>query len=207
MPAQQQAVSVVRHLNSMKVSSRLLWTTPFLLTAFFYIKLMLREEGCGGLIEILEAFAIFFTLLATGFIALLVSFRKRQTNTLKFEPITLSLTIVGIMVILFFRLSDHNFKSKTVLYAKDEMKVFFRHNLTFRKDKTYKAQIVGYEANCIFIGQYSISHDTIFLNNNISELSGKIFVEKYLHRDSKLIPIINSRDTSKNTITLVVEDK
>jgi uncharacterized membrane protein len=190
----------------MKTSSRLFWTLPYILTTYFFLKLILKEEGCWGMIEAWESIFLSLILVITGIIALVVAFRKRKSDKLKFEPITSTLIVLTTSIIFICIFWGDTFKPKTWLYAVVNVQDFseIKHSLTLRNDKTYKVRITAIETRCDYLGRYSISGDTVFLDNDISQKTEGQFVDKYFLKNNKLTPIINLVDTLKSPWQLSV---
>lgn len=183
----------------MKTSSRILWTLPFMLTSYFFLTLTLKEERCWGMIEAWGYILLSLALMITGLMALFVAFRKRRTNRLKFEPITSTLILLTTSILFICIIWGNPFKPKTWLYAVVNVEGFseIKHSLTLRNDKTYKVRITGIETSCDYLGSYSISGDTVFLDNNISQKTEGQFIHKYLLKNNTLTPISNLVDTLK----------
>ena len=210
MPHLTQSPVVVRHLirHSLKLHNRLFRTIPFLVFSYFYLDLYLSDEGCWGMIQAVGAIALFLGIIVTGIFALLTAFRKRQTEKIKFEPITLTIVLLTITTLIVCRLWGDNFKGQTWVYAEVTNNNFpvHKHSLTLRQNKNYKVRVNEIEWTCTYTGQYSIIADTIILNNEIAKRTDSNFMEKYLFVDNKLIPIVNKLDTLKRPWRLTKTD-
>ena len=167
--------------------------------SYFYLDLYLSDEGCWGMIQAVTAIALFLGMIITGTFVLIAVFRKRQTEKIKFEPITLTIILLTITTIIVCRLLGDNFKGKVWIYAEVSNNNFpvQKHNLTLRQNKNYRIRVNEIEWTCTYTGQYLITGDTIILNNEIAKRTDSNFIEKYLLVDNKLIPIVHNLDTLK----------
>jgi hypothetical protein len=145
-------------------------------------------------------------MLVTGIFAFLAAFRKRKTHKIKFEPITLTIVVLTIITVFIFRLWGDCFKGSIWIYSEVASSNFpvYNHSLTLRQNKSYKVRVNDIEWSCTYTGYYSLSGDTILLNNDIAKRTDSNFIEKYLLADSKLIPIINNPDTFRRPWRLAV---
>ena len=158
------------------------------------------------MIQSVTAIALFLGIALTGTFALINVFRKRQTEKIVFEPITLTIVLLTIATLIVCILWGDNFKGKVWIYAEVTNNDFpvHKHSLTLRQNKNYKVQVNEIEWMCTYTGQYSILGDTVILNNDIAKRTDSNFIEKYLFLDNKLIPLINNLDTLKRPWRLTV---
>jgi hypothetical protein len=158
------------------------------------------------MIQAASAIALFLGIIVTGIFALLTAFRKRQTERIKFEPITLTIVLLTISALFVCRLLGNNFKGLIWVYAEVANNNFpiNNHSLTLRQNKNYVVRVNEIEWTCTYTGQYSITGDMIILNNEIAKRTDSNFIEKYLVVDKKLIPIIYDPDTLKRPWRLTV---
>ena len=160
------------------------------------------------MIQDVGAIALFLGIIVTGIFALLTAFRKRQTEKIKFEPITLIIVLLTITTLTVCRLWGDNFKGRIWVYAEVTNKNFpvQKHSLTLRQNKSYKVRVNEIEWTCTYSEQYSIMGDTIILNNEIAKRTDSNFIDRYLFVDGKLIPIVNRLDTLKRPWRLTKAD-
>lgn len=190
----------------MKIYQRLFRIVPFLLVIFFILKDQLEEEKCVGMINVFWAFILFIALLVTGLYAFYAAFRKRQNESLKFEPTSLSIILLAIIMLAVCLKWGENFKSKIWLNCEDKNRSGAKNlRLTLRQNNDYTASVLYADFGCSYVGKYGISGDTIILYNDITTRSTNEFGEKYLLRNDELIALKNTANSTIKPLNLVVK--
>jgi hypothetical protein len=187
----------------LKIYQRLISILPFLFVIFFILKHQLEEEKCSGMIDVFLGFFLFLSLLLTGFYAFYAAFRKRQNDSLKFEPLSLAIVLFAIIMLTVGLKWSENFKSKIWLFAEVENGKTLR--LTLRQNDHYTASVVYADFGCSYVGKFAISGDTIILRNDIVSRSANDFVEKYVLRNDELIAVKNTIDSTLRPLNLLVK--
>lgn len=178
----------------MKLTARLLLTFPFVLVTSLYLRLQLSDNGCCGLIELIYTIALLIFLALTFAISIVATLRKRQSQTLKAEPYSLTTTLVTLLALLIGGLWGDNLKGAKWIEAKSQ-----NYNgqpsaqeLTLRKNGTFTVYLREDDFTCYYSGDYRKVSDTVtFDNETISKTDFKLTTQ-YLLKDDVLYPLTNS---------------
>jgi len=195
----------------MNLFKRLLLISPFLIASYFLISSQLADYGCNGFIDATFFLAKLIICFIFFIYAVIISLRKRQSEKLKIEPIS-GVIILITFVIVFISIANKDvFIGKIILEAEgtnfgmeEGLEV-----LTFRNNNrvTYLERNIDF--GCYKTFNYSITDDTISLENDIG-LSGNLKIsKKYLKNNTRLQPINSSNkiDTTSNYISFTIVSK
>ena len=183
----------------MKLTARLLLTLPFALATFLYLRLRLSENGCWGLIELVYSIALWIFLALTFAISIVATLRKRQSQTFKAEPYSLTVTLVTLLTLLVGGIWGDNLKGKKWIEARSQ-----NYNgqptaqeLTLRKNGTFTVYLREDDFTCYYSGDYRKVSDTVtFDSETIGKTDFKLTTQ-YLLKENVLYPLTNSVGNGK----------
>src|SRR5258708_19109533 len=84
----------------MKLYSRLLLIIPLIILTSVYCKFHNPDEECQGLANLMIDGLFYILLFTTMVLAAIGVFRKRQLEKTKFEPITFSISILALLIMV-----------------------------------------------------------------------------------------------------------
>jgi hypothetical protein len=182
-----------------KLTARLLLTLPFALATFLYLRLRLSENGCWGLIELVYSIALWIFLALTFAISIVATLRKRQSQTFKAEPYSLTVTLVTLLTLLVGGIWGDNLKGKKWIEARSQ-----NYNgqptaqeLTLRKNGTFTVYLREDDFTCYYSGDYRKVSDTVtFDSETIGKTDFKLTTQ-YLLKENVLYPLTNSVGNGK----------
>ena len=182
-----------------KLRSRLLLTLPFVLVTLLYLRLQLSYNGCWGLIELIYTVVLWIFLALTFAISVVATLRKRQSQTLKAEPYSLTVTLVTILALLAGGLWGDNLKGAKLFEARSQ-----KYNgqpsaqeLTLRKNGIFTVYLREDDFTCFYSGDYRKVGDTLtFDSETIGKTDFKLTTQ-YLLKDNVLYPLPNSIGNEK----------
>ena len=125
----------------------------------------------------------------------MATFRKRQSNGNKPEPITLTITLLTLSILIIGKVFGDDFKGKIWIYAKTNDQDLSHQSLTLRDNNTYRVDLHQVDFTCYFSGNFKKLGDTILLDKSVIEQTHSLLTEKYLIGSNSLVPL---PDTNKN---------
>lgn len=130
-------------------------------------------------------------------------FRKRKLNKTKFEPVTLSITTVTFIILIFYPLLAGHTRGVKWISAenKDKTQLISRQTLTLRKNGNFTVDLVEADFSCSISGKYKKVGDTILLDEATIERTNSKIASTYLVQKSQLVPLIDTI----NKITFKIE--
>ncbi len=163
------------------------------------MRLQLSDNGCWGLIELIYTIALWIFLALTFIISVIATFRKRQSQTLKTEPYSLTVTVVTLLALLIGGLWGDNLKGAKWIEARSQ-----NYNgqpsaqaLTLRKNGTFTVHLREDDFTCYYSGDYRKVGDTVtFDNETIGKTDFKLTTQ-YLLKGNVLYPLTNSVGNGK----------
>lgn len=181
----------------MKLATRLLLTLPFVVVTFLYLRLNLADNGCWGLIELMYSVILWILLAITFVLALVATLRKRQSEGLKAERFSLTITFLTLIALVFGGLWGDNLKGSVWLEAKTEGYISQHSSLdlTLRKNKTFTVHLNEVDFSCFYTGSYQNSNDTLHFDEETIANTDLKMTTVYLLHDGKLLPLV---DTTKD---------
>ena len=174
---------------------------------FFYLRLNLADNGCWGLIEVMYTVLLFILFIVTIPVAFIAAYRKRQTHTKKPEPITLTITLVTLAVLIIWKIFGEDFKGSIWIYAEANKDKLSNQYLTLRNNGTFKVDLGHVDFSCYFSGQYQKHTDTIILDKDVVAQTNSLLTTKYLLQDNLLIPINDISVDSTKFSEFVINSK
>lgn len=161
-----------------------------------YLRLNLADNGCTGLIEVMSTILLFILFAVTIPLSFMATFRKRQLYNKKPEPITLTITILALCVLIIGKVFGEGFKGRQWIYAKANIHNLETQALTLRKNGTFRVDLGYVDFSCFFSGQYQKYGDTIFLDIDVVDQTNSSLTSKYLLQDTILKPISDTKKDS-----------
>ena len=144
----------------------------------------------GGVFIILFTISIWLAFRAT--------FRKRELNKRKPEPITLTITLVTLAILFIGKIFGQDLKGSNWIYAKANADKLETQALTLRKNGTFKVDLGHVDFSCYFSGHYQRHGDTILLDEDVIAQTNSLLTTKYLLQDTLLMPLIDANvDSTK----------
>jgi len=174
---------------------------------FLYLHLNLSDEGCWGLIEGTYTVLLFILFTVTIPVAFIAAYRKRQTHTKKPEPITLTITLVTLAVLIIGKIFGEDFKGSIWISAEANKEKPSNQYLTLRNNGTFKVDLGHVDFSCYFSGQYQKHMDTIILDKDVVAQTDSLLTTKYLLHDNLLIPINGINADSTKFSQFVINSK
>ena len=165
---------------------------------YFYLRFSLADNGCSGLMDLFFDGFFFILFVVSIVLSFRATLRKRELYKRKPEPITLTITLVALLILIIGKAFGDDFKGSKWIYAETSRQQLSTQNLTLRKNGTFKVDLNEIEFSCYFSGQYQNRGDTIILDKDIIEQTHSLLTTKYLLLDTLLIPVNdNNRDSTK----------
>ena len=161
---------------------------------FGYCKFNNPDEKCQGLANLMfDGFFIILFLISL-ILALRGIFRKRKLNKTKFEPITLSITTVTFIILIFYPLLVGHTRGDKWISAenKDTTQLISRQNLTLRKNGNFTVDLIEADFSCSISGKYKKAGDTILLDEATIHRTNSKITSKYLLQKNDLVPLIDT---------------
>jgi hypothetical protein len=175
----------------MSIKRRILRCLPFLGASYLLIQVRVKEEGCWGPIESFYTLLLLVAVIITGSIAILAAFRKSKADELSFEPVTLSIILIVSSAIVFSKVASEKIRGDAILIAQvaNTDFSFAKHNLQLRSSGKYLLELQEVEWACTYGGSFTLTGDTLILNDATAAETDSNFVEKYLVDGDRLIPL------------------
>ncbi len=193
----------------MTIYKRFLFVIPFLIAAYFFVAKQLADNDCSGLVDFAISLVQIIFCIVTFVFAIITTLRKRESEKLKIEPITGTITLLTLLTIFACGLYADRLKGKVLLLAKSES---FSHTsngqkLKFRENGRVTLYDSYTDFSCYKTSDYKASGDTFFLDNTQQVFESGIVSRKYLKVGRNLIPLTkdNLIDTSKQVIKFVID--
>ena len=172
-----------------------------------YLRLNLADSGCSGLIEYTYTILLFILFAVTLPLSFTASFRKRQLQNKGPEPITLTITLLTLFVLIIGKTFGEDLKGKQWIYAEANTHNLETQALTLRRNGTFKIDLGHVDFSCHFSGQYQKHGDTIVLDKSIVAQTNSLLTTKYLLQDTLLIPIKDTNADSTKLSEFVINSK
>jgi hypothetical protein len=188
-----------------KLYIRLLLTIPFVFVAFGYYKTYNPDEGClGGLFDQLLIVIFISVLLLTGILAIVATSWKRQSEKSKFEPITLSISLITFLFLIYDMIFRGHSNGDKWIYAENKNlnNIPFTQNLTLRKNGNFTVGLFDPSFDCAFSGEYKRIGDTIILDKETIDKTHVKMTTIYLLQSGKLVPLFDT----VNKITFTIKE-
>ncbi len=193
----------------MTLTKRLLYITPFLIAAYFFLRKQLADNDCTGLFDLVISLFQILCCIVTFIIAIVTTIRKRQSENLKFEPISGIITFITLVLVLLGGLAPTLFESPTYILAYNEQHSKFPggQELKFK----FNGRVVIYknevDFGCSETCDYKQSKDTFIIDSPREKYERGIISNKFLKQGHELIPLTNNNkiDTSKEAIKFVID--
>lgn len=191
----------------MKHSIRFLLTVPFILITFFYLRISLDDNGCSGLMDLLFG-ALFITLFAVSiWLAFRAIYPKLELNKRKPEPISLTITLVTLAILIAGKIFGQDIKGSTWIYAEANTDKLETQALTLRENGTFKVELGHADFSCYFSGHYQKYGDTVVLDKDIIAQTNSVLTVDYVVKDTLLIPIKGSDKDSTKFSEFIIQSK
>jgi len=153
----------------------------------------------GGVFIILFAVSIWLAFRGT--------FRKKEINKRKPEPITLTITLVTLVILIVGKIFGQDFKGSTWIYAETNGDKLETQALTLRKNGTFKVDLGHVNFSCFFSGHYQRQGDTIILDKDVVGQTNSLLTTKYLLQDTLLVPLNDTNVDNTRLSEFVVNSK
>ncbi len=182
----------------MKLHVRLLLTIPFAIVTLGYYHIANPDLVCNGLLSTILFIPIYCILLLTVILAFYATFRKKQLNEKIPEPISLSISLITVLVLIYsLTLRGHRNGEEWIRAESQSVNDEFEsQGLTLRKNGNFTFYP---NSECAFSGEYKKNGDTILLDKEMiaPELSAA-----YLLNSTTLTPLVDTL----NSITFTISD-
>jgi hypothetical protein len=171
-----------------KLYIRLLLTIPFVLVTFVFYKLSNPDAVCNGPLTAIIMVVVYGSLLLIGIFAAVAAFRKKQFDKPTPEPITLTISLITLLFIIY----DMTFRGHTNgdiwIEAENKNLSDWQESkwLTLRKNGNFT---FSPNADCGFSGKFKKIGDTIILDKDIIHTNEISSV--YLLKVDKLVPLFD----------------
>ena len=161
------------------------------------MKLNLSDNSCWGLIELIYSVGLWIFLTITFIISLVATLRKRQSERLKAEPYSFTITLVTLLTLIVVALWGDNLKGAKWIEAKSQNYNAkpSAQDLTLRKNGTFTIYLREDDFTCYYSGDYKKSGDTLSFENSIIEQTNSKMTVQYLLKDQTLVPL--TKDTER----------
>jgi len=167
----------------------------------------LADNGCSGLMDLFFG-GLFIVLFAISvWLAFRATFRKREINNRKPEPVTLTITLLTLTVLISGKIFGQDFKGSTWIYAEANTDKLETQALTLRKNGTFKVDLGHVDFSCYFSGHYQKLGDTIVLDRDVIAQTNALVTTKYLLQDTLLIPINDMNADSTKLSDFIISSK
>ena len=168
-------------------------TFPLVIVTFLYLRFRLADNGCFGLIEIMYSILLFILFVITITFSVIAIFRKRPGYYKRPEPISLTIFLLTILVLIVGFFLGNTLKGRQWIYAEANVQKISSQSLTLRRNGTFRVDMKNADFGCFYSGQYKKHGDTILLEENIIDLTHNLLTSKYILKDSLLLPVNDSK--------------
>lgn len=181
-------------------------TIPFVVVAFCYYKIDNPDEKCFGLVNIVIRLIFYVFLFVTGVIAIIATTRGRKFERLKFEPITLSVSLITFLVIIYHLTFRGHIYGDKWIYAetKSLSNISSYQYLTLRKNGNFTVGLFAADFGCSFSGEFRKIGDTIVFDKRIIDKTNEKITTTYWLQPDKLVPLFDT--TGKITFVIKSEE-
>jgi len=174
---------------------------------YFYLRFSLADNGCSGLMDLFFG-GVFIILFAVSiWLAIRATFRKRETIKRKPEPITLTITLVTLAILIVGKIFGQDLKGSVWIYAEANAGKLETQTLTLRKNGTFKVDLGHVDFSCYFSGHYQKLGDTIILDKDVIAQTNSLLTTKYLFQDTLLVPLNDPNNDSTKFSDFVISSK
>jgi hypothetical protein len=190
----------------LKLAIRLLLTLPFVLVTLVYHYFNDPDNICQGLADMVRNALLYVFLLVTLTLAAFANFKKRQHTNLKFEPISMTLTILTLILLGYSFFDRGHTTGETYLTAENRTVNLGseRQVLTLRKNGNFTITFNATDFSCSVSSIYKQVGDTIIFDKSIIDKTASSVTTKYLIKGKQIIPI---SDTTDKILFNIVETK
>ncbi len=191
----------------MKLYSRLLLVAPLIILTFGYCKLHNPDEQCEGLVNKLIDLFFYIALLVTITLALVGAFRITRLLKNKFEPITFSVTILTLLILIIFSFLPGHTCGEKWIYAENINPVHLvsKQSLALRKNGNFTIGLIEADFSCSISGSYLKKGDTIFLDRATIDRTHQDskMTSIYLMKSNELTPLFDTINKTTFNITQI----
>ncbi|RNI31747.1 hypothetical protein EFY79_21085 [Hanamia caeni] len=145
-----------------------------------------------------------FLLVITIVTALIGIFHRQRIQKTKSELITLLITVLTFITLIFYPLLTGHTKGEKWIEAvnKDSTHSISKENLTLRKNGNFTIDLIEADFGSIS-GTYNKSADTIFLEQASIDKTNSKITSKYLMKLNELVPLFDTINKIKFKITSI----
>lgn len=182
----------------MKLHKRFLMTLPFIVVGFGFYKLSNPDAVCNGPISAIVMLISFGLLLLTGILAAIATLQKGQFDKPTPEPITLSISMITLLFIIYGITIRGHIKGEIWIEAENRNLNDWQESkwLTLRKNGNFT---FSPNADCAFSGEFRKAGDAIILDKNT--IDNDEISSVYLLKSNELVPLFDT--TSKIMFTVI----
>lgn len=126
------------------------------------------------------------------------AFSRRLSHKKRPEPITFTITLLTLAVLIIGRVFGEDFKGSKWIYAETSRQKLPTQNLTLRKNGTFRVDLNEIDFSCYFTGEYQKHGDTILFDKDVAAQTHSLLATKYLLSDGLLKPISDSNQRGVN---------
>lgn len=183
----------------MKLPVGLLLALPFVLVTFLYLRLELSDNGCRGLMELLYTVALWIFLAITFTISIVATPRKRESDRLKVEPYTFTITLATLIALIVGGFWGEHIKGAIWIEARSQNYNAqpSAQDLRLRKNGTFTVYLREDDFTCYYTGDYKKSSDTIIFDNETIDKTNFKMTTQYLFKDKVLFPLTSDLNDEK----------
>ena len=147
----------------------------------------------------------YISLLVTIILSLVGTFRKTQLLKTKFEPITFSITILTLFILVIFAFLPGHTNGEKWIYAENENSTHLvsKQNFTLRKNGNFTVDLIEADFGCSISGSYLKKGDTILLDQATIDRThpDSKMSSTYLMKSNELIPLFDTINKTTFNIT------
>jgi hypothetical protein len=176
---------------------------PLIILTFGYCKLHNPDEQCEGLANVMIDLFFYIFLLVTIILALVGTFRKTRLLKTKFEPITFSITILTLLILVIFSFLTGHTNGEKWIYAENKNSIhsLSKQDLTLRKNGNFTINLIEADFSCSISGSYVKNRDTIILDQTAIERTNSQMTSMYLLKSNELVPLLDTINKITFSIT------
>jgi hypothetical protein len=159
-----------------------------------YCKFNNPDEKCQGLVDLMINGFFIILFIITIILALIGIFRRQQLQKTQFEPITISITILTFIILIFNVFSNrHNSGEKWIeAVNRDSTNVISKQILTLRKNGNFTVDLIEADFGCSISGIFKKSGDTIILSQKTIDKTNPRMTTTYLLKSNEIIPLFDT---------------
>jgi hypothetical protein len=180
----------------LKLVKRLLLTLPFVLVTLVYNYFNDPDDMCQGLADMVRNVLLYTFLLLTLTLAVFAISEKQQFANLKFEPFSMTVTILTLIFLLFSFFYRGHTNGEIYLTAENKTArpINEKQVLTLRKNGNFTITFSETDFSCSVSSIYKQVGDTIIFDNSIIDKTASKMTTKYLIKEKQIIPISDTTD-------------